>query len=180
MAFTSPTISHNFSGASGVIEYSLLTPMSNGTVTLLPPAIIAANLDASGNMTATVPSNLDPTTEPAVPWQSSWRVDIQVVGAQSQSYVIDVPPIQTETNGSIVSGALTTLQLSSLTPKQFMIGQSVVCSGNIPAGATVVGVNTANSTVTMSTAGTAGAILSVTFGTAIDLAYLLPTIPQPL
>ena len=183
MDFTYPTITHNFGSASsgGVIECSLLTPMTNGTVTILPPNIISSTLDGSGNLSEdTVASNLDPGTEPAPPFNASYRVDIQVPGAQSQSYVITVPPIQTETNGSIVSGALNIVQLSSLTAAQYMVGQSIACSGYIPAGATVLAVNTANNTATMSTAGTAGSVLSVTLGTSIDLGALLPTTPQPL
>lgn len=183
MAFTYPTITHNFGSSSsgGVVEWSLLTPMTNGTVTVLPPNIVSSTLDASGNLSEnTVPSNLDASTEPSYPWAATYRLDIQVTGAQAQSYVIQVPPIQTETAGSIVSGALNTVQLSLLSAAEYMIGQSVACAGHVPAGAVVTGVNTSNNTITMSTAGTAGTSLSVTLGTDIDLGYLLPTVPQPL
>lgn len=185
MSFSTPTISHSFQSsegtvATGVVEFSLLTPMTSGTVTLLPPAITSANLDGSGDISVVLTSNLDPGTEPAPPWQATYRVDIQVNGAQSQSYVITVPPIQTETNGSIVLGALDIVQLSSLKAAQYMVGQSIVCAGNIPTGATVVAVNTTNNTATMSTAGTAGTALSIVLGDSVDLGALLPTVPQPL
>lgn len=186
MAFSYPQISHQFQigggqPATGAVEFSLLDTMSNGTASIMAPAIESVNLDSSGNLSTTaVASNLDPLTEPTPPWNSSYRVDIQITGAQSLSYIIDVPPIQTETNGSIVAGALTTLVLSSLTPKQFMVGQSVVCAGNIPVGATVISVNTTTNTASMSTAGTAGTVLSVVLGTSVDLSALLPTVPQPL
>ena len=182
--FTYPTITHAFqmSGtAAGVVEWSLLTPMSNGTVTLLPPDILSVTLDGTGNMTTSaVASNLDPGTEPTAPWNSSYRVDIQVTGAQSLSYEVTVPPVQTETNGSIVAGALSIVQLSSLKAAQYMVGQSITCAGHIPTGATVLAVNTTNNTATMSTAGTAGTALSVVLGATLDLGVLLPTVPQPL
>lgn len=186
MSFTYPQITHNFQigggqPATGTVEFSLLGSMNNGTASIIEPAIVSVNLDSSGDMTTSaVPSNLDSGTEPAPPWNSLTRVDIQITGAQALSYVTAIPPIQTETNGGIVSGALSTLQLSSLTAKQFMVGQSVQCAGNIPAGATVISVNTTNNTASMSTAGTAGSGLTATLGANLDLAVLLPTTPQPL
>lgn len=194
MAFTTPTITHTFQGppgtpSTGTVEFSLLGWMTNGTVSLIPPMIQTYSLDASGNLTVSnLPSNLDTDTQPAPPWNSIYRVDIDIVGAQAQSFVVTIPPIQTETNATLTSGS-TTVTLSSLTAQWWMIGQSVTGTG-IPTGTIVTGaVNVEGSfpqqtqvnQITISNPATVSATgATLTLGATVDLAYLLPTIAQPL
>ncbi len=194
MSFTTPTITHIFEGppgtpATGSVEFSLLGWMTNVTTTLMPPMIVTSSLDSSGNLSVTnVPSNIDPDTEPAAPWNALYRVDFQITNAQAESFVVTVPPIQTETNATVTSGSKT-IKLSSLTAEWWMVGQSITGTG-IPTGTivtdatNVVGIypqQTAVNEITISNAPTAGGTgVSLTLGETIDLGYLLPTIAQPL
>lgn len=177
--FTAPAITHTFvnadsTNASGAVEFSLLARITNGATSVVPSSL-TANLSTAGTFSQVITSTLDPGTFPT---NAQWRIDMRILGAQEESWVTAIPPIQTEMAGSIIAGSLTTLQLSSLTAATYMFGQSLACAGNIPAGATVVGVNTTANTVTMSTAGTAGTALSVVVGTSIDLGALLPQAQQ--
>lgn len=181
MAFSQPTVTHSFTqgtqqAATGTIEWSLLDPMTNGSVTLLPPSSIIANL-SSGAMSQAITSNIDPGTVPAAPWNATWRVDIQVTNAQLQSYFVTVPPIQTELSGSTTLNSKT-VQLSSLTAADFMIGQSITGT-NIPSTTIITAVNTTLNQVSISNAASGtGSALSLTLGATVDLEYLLPGEPQ--
>jgi hypothetical protein len=177
--FTTPAIGHVFLNAdgtyaSGAVEFSLLARITNGATSIVPSSL-TANLSTAGTFSQAVTSTLDPGTFPT---NVQWRIDMRILGASAESWVTSIPPIQTETAGSIVAGSLTTLQLSSLMAATYMFGQSLACAGNIPSGATVTGVNTTANTLTMSTAGTAGTALSVVVGTSIDLGALLPQAQQ--
>jgi hypothetical protein len=179
MSFTTPTITHEFLNAdgtyaSGAVEFSLLARITNGATSIVPSSL-TANLGATGTFSQAITSTLDPGTTPS---GVQWRIDMRILGASQESWVTPVPPIQTESNGSIVAGALNILQLSELAAANFMFGQSVVCTGNVPAGATVVAINSTANQLTLSAAGTAGAALSVTLGTTIDLGALLPSASQ--
>lgn len=194
MSFTTPTITHTFQSppgtpAVGTVEFSLLGWMTNGTLSLIPPMIQTYALDSSGNLSVSnLPANLDPDTQPAPPWNSIYRVDIDLVGAQAQSFVVTIPPVQTETNATLTADS-TTVTLSSLTAQWWMIGQSITGAG-IPTGTIVTGaVNVVGSfpqqtqvnRITLSNAATDSATgVTLTLGESVDLAYLLPTIAQPL
>ncbi len=194
MAFTTPTITHTFEGppgtpATGTVEWSLLEWMTNGAVSLMPPMLSIYALDATGTMTVdNLPSNLDPGTQPAPPWNSLYRLDIQITNAQAQSFVVIIPPIQTETNATLTLNSKT-ITLGSLTAEWWMVGQSITGTG-IPTGTIITGANNlvgsfpqqqAVNTITISNAATqSGTGMTLTLGASIDLAALLPTIAQPL
>lgn len=182
MAFSAPLVTHTFvnadsTAASGSIEWTLGARMQNGTQSIVPSSI-TSNLDANGLLSQLITSNTDSGTVPTAPGNTQWRVDMRILGSSIETYFVVVPPIQTETNGSIVSGALNVVQLSSLTAAEFMVGQSAICAGKIPSDATVLSVNLTTNTVTISANGTAGTALSVTLGTTIDLGQLLPNQQQ--
>lgn len=178
MSFSSPVITHSFSYggavAAGEVQFTLLGQMTNGIVTVMAPSQMTATLDDEGNLSQAVASNLDPGTSPAAPGNAVWRVDIRVINAQALSYIVMVPPTQTETNGSIIAGALNVVQLSSLTAASYMVGQSIT-GGSIPSSTTITAVNTTNNTVTISANASAGTALSLILGATIDLGQLLPT-----
>ena len=184
MAFTVPTITHNFSSAPGspavgAVNFTLQEMMTNGSDTLLPPAIVAGTIDSDGDMSVGVTSNLDPGTVPPAPWNAQWRVDIDVPGALSQDFTIVVPPIQAETNGSVSESTPNTIQLSVLSAEIWMVGQSV-SGDSAPEGTIITAIDNTSNTVTLSEDVTAGTGLSFTFGEMIDLQYLLPSQPQPI
>lgn len=181
MAFTQPTISHTFqnadgTAASGSIEFTLGGRMQNGTISLVPSSI-TSNLNGSGALSQALYSNLDPSTLPAYPNNVQWRVDIRILGADTETYFISVPPIQTETSGS-TTNLSEIVQLSSLTAQVWMVGQSISGTG-IPSGATITSVNTTANQVTISANATAtGSGLTLTLGSTIDLGQLLPNTAQ--
>lgn len=182
MAFTAPTITHTFTSAdgsagAGTVEFTLLGPMTNGSSTISPTQI-SANLSSAGVLSQVITSNLDPATFPAAPGATQWRVDLRLLDqSQTLSYMITVPPIQTETNGSILSGDLDQVILSSLTAKSFMVGQSIAGSG-IPSNTTILSIDTTTNSVTISANASAGTGLTLTLGSTIDLGALLPTADQ--
>lgn len=174
MAFTAPVITHSFENAdgtsgSGNVKFSLLGRMTNSGKTIVP-ASITSNLDGSGNISQAVTSNLDPLTTPQT---TEWRADLNILGASEESFTISVPPIQTETNGSIISGALNIVQLSSLTANAYMVGQSITGTG-IPSSTTILAVNTTTNQVTISANASIGTSLTLVLGVTIDLGALLP------
>lgn len=177
-SFTAPTVTHTFenadsTAASGSVKWTLSGRMTNGTLTIVP-ASITDNLNGSGAISQAVTSNLDAATTPQ---DTSWRVDLNILGAEQESFVVVVPPQQTETNGSTTIN-LPTVQLSALTAALFMVGQSITGTG-IPASTTIVSVNTTANTVTMSANATAtNTGLSLTLGATIDLGALLPGAQQ--
>lgn len=103
MAFTSATITHSFlnadgTPASGSITFRLTSRMTNGSTTIVP-AEITANLDASGNLSQSLTSNVDAAT---VPQSTEWQVDFRILGASSETFSITVPA----GGGSVDLGAL--------------------------------------------------------------------------
>lgn len=187
MSFSTPTITHSFLSsptgtAAGVIEFSLLDEMTNGTVTLLPPAIVKAPLDANGALSQGITANTDPGTEPTSPWYANWRVDFQITGAQAQSYVITVPAVLVETSGTVLSSALNVIELSAVSGYNLVVGQSVTGTG-VPSNTIISSIDVtagAPGKVTVSNNVASGTGQTFTFGSTIDLGYLLPTVPQPL
>lgn len=163
--------------------------MTNGAISITPPLLVPVVLDSSGNISInTLPSNLDPGTQPAAPWNTAYRLDIMLTGAQEQTYNILVPPIQTETNATTTNTS-NIVKLGTLTAEPWMIGQSITGSG-IPSNTIIIGAtNTSGSfpqqvtlnQITLSNNATATASgVSLTLGATVDLGYLLPTIAQPL
>lgn len=92
MAFTTATITHTFHNAdstpaSGSITFRLSKRMTNGTTTLVP-AEITSNLDASGNLSQALASNVDAAT---VPQDAQWIVTLRITGDSQAQYSIVVP-----------------------------------------------------------------------------------------
>lgn len=92
MAFTSATVTHTFTNAdntpaSGAITFWLTGRITNGTTTIIPSEI-TSNLNATGQLTVTLWSNVDAGT---IPQTTQWRVDMRILGANAESYFITVP-----------------------------------------------------------------------------------------
>lgn len=94
MSFTTATITHTFinadgTAASGSVKFTLTGLMTNGTTTIVPSSL-TANLNGSGVLSQTLTSNVDPGTVPSDP-ATQWRVDLDLMGAEQQTYTITVP-----------------------------------------------------------------------------------------
>lgn len=106
---TYPTVTHTFlnggdgTPASGVVTFTLSTPVTNGGVTLVPSTVTAA-LSATGELSQTLASNLDVGT---IPENSTWLVTERILGSPERSYAICLP--------SASAGALS-VDLGSLMP----------------------------------------------------------------
>lgn len=112
MAFTSATVTHNFTNpdttpASGQVIFSLSKRMTNGTASVVPGVTIAAALNASGQLSQTLYANNDSGT---IPQDAQWRVDIRVGTSEDDVFWITVP-----TGGG-------TVDLGSLLPQQTIGG----------------------------------------------------------
>jgi hypothetical protein len=62
--------------------------MTNGSTTIIP-AEITANLNASGQLSQSLTSNVDALT---VPQSTEWAVDFRILGASQETFSITVPP----------------------------------------------------------------------------------------
>lgn len=92
MSFSYSVVSHVFSNAnntpaSGSIEFSLLTRMSQPGTTIMPGSI-TCTLDGTGAFSQSLASNLDAAT---VPQDGQWRVNINVMGAEAETFFIVIP-----------------------------------------------------------------------------------------
>lgn len=92
MSFSVATITHTFENAdgtpaSGSIEFTLTTRMTQPGVTILP-ASITANLSATGELSQALTSNQDPGT---IPGDALWRIDLRLLGAPAEQFFISVP-----------------------------------------------------------------------------------------
>jgi len=101
--FSAATITHTFENAdgtpaSGSVTFTLTGRMTNGTTTMVP-ASVTANLNASGQMSQVLTSNVDPGTTPQ---DTQWRVDLRIQGAKEESFFIVVP----SGGGSVDLGSL--------------------------------------------------------------------------
>lgn len=92
MGFTYSVISHSFDNAdgtpaSGSVEFTLTTRMTQPTDTIMPGSV-TCTLDADGAFSQTLASNLDSGT---VPQDAQWRVDIRIAGSEAETFWIVVP-----------------------------------------------------------------------------------------
>ena len=173
MAFTAPQITHSFDNAdgtagSGAIKFTLLGRITNSGTTLVPSSI-TANLSGTGGLAQAVTSTLDPGTWPT---GVMWRIDIAILGASEESFVVPVPPVQTDTAAVVTNGSAI-VQLSTLTAETWMFGQSITGT-DIPASTSIIAVNTTANQVTMSANATGTHTGSYVLGATIDLGQLLP------
>ena len=171
MAFTMVTLTGNYgASASGTLTFTLTQAMANADQ-ILVPAPLTVTL-ASGEFSQELASNLDPATTPQ---GVMWGVTEQVTGAQPRDYVIELPTIVDETNGSTTDGS-PYVQLSSVTAALWMTGLPVTGPG-IPADTTVVLVLQQTNQLQLSNNATAnGTGLAFVIGTTtIDISQLMPT-----
>lgn len=106
MGFSASTLTHTYLNAdsspgSGEVVFTLLQPMSNGGVTIVPTHV-TSTLSQAGVLSQTLTSNIDAGTIPA---DTLWRVDEKIQGAPGRTFEIQVP-----------SGGLTNVDLGSLMP----------------------------------------------------------------
>jgi hypothetical protein len=95
VSFTSYLITHTFTNAdgtagSGSVKATLTAMMTNGPSSIVP-ASVTANLSNVGALSIALASNIDPGTVPAAPLNAQWRLDLDILGAENQSYLITVP-----------------------------------------------------------------------------------------
>lgn len=95
MAFSLTTVTHTFlnpdgTAASGTVRFSLSGRMTNGIDSIEPSEPITVTLNATGQMTVSLASNLDASTVSSDTWPH-YDVTISLVGARSEEYSIQVP-----------------------------------------------------------------------------------------
>lgn len=88
MPFTHATISHQFinadgTPASGSLEFTLETALTNGSVTLVTGTHVSASLDASGNVSQQLTSTSDVGTFSQ--GDALWRCDQRITGQPAPS-----------------------------------------------------------------------------------------------
>lgn len=94
MAFSVVSITHAFNNpdgtpASGSCIFTLEKRMSQPGQSIVPGVSVTANLNASGQLAASLYSTQDPTT---VPTDVTWRVDIRVNNEEDGPYFFPLPP----------------------------------------------------------------------------------------
>lgn len=92
MAFSTATLTHKYVNAdqspgSGEVVFTLLGPMTNAGVTIVP-AHVTTTVQADGSISQTLTSTIDSGTNPGNVY---WRVDERIQGASMESYEIQVP-----------------------------------------------------------------------------------------
>lgn len=92
MAFSYCVVSHTFTNANGTpasgnIDFTLSGRMTQPADTIMPGAITIA-LNAEGAFSQSLASNQDSAT---VPQDTTWRVDIRIMGSPIETYNIVVP-----------------------------------------------------------------------------------------
>ena len=92
MAFSKAKITHTFknadgTAASGSITFALSKRITNGNETIVP-ASITANLNATGELSVELISNVDSGT---LPEDSRWRMDWRILGSEPETFEIVVP-----------------------------------------------------------------------------------------
>lgn len=107
MSLSTVTVTHSVKNAdgtagSGTVIFTLSKRITNGTTTILP-APVAVTLDSSGNLSALLYANNDPSSTPN---DSQYRVDFHLAyaGSEQESFWIVVP--YTSAGGSIDLGSL--------------------------------------------------------------------------
>lgn len=103
MAFSTATVTHQFSNAdgtpaSGSVTFNLTRRMTNGGTTILPTEV-TASLNGTGAISATLTSNADAGTTPT---DAQWRVTFRILGCDLEQFYIVVPT----GGGTIDLGAL--------------------------------------------------------------------------
>ena len=92
MAFTAATIVHSYLNADGTPASGALTFWLSGRMTqsgtTIVPAEITANLSATGALSQSLTSNLDPAT---IPQNTTWNVTMRILGDSNQEFAIQVP-----------------------------------------------------------------------------------------
>jgi hypothetical protein len=92
VAFTKRKITHvitepSGAAASGSVEFTLSHRVTNGAETIVPGSVSGA-LNASGELSVELPSNVDTGTTPG---DSQYRVDFRITGAAPETFWIVVP-----------------------------------------------------------------------------------------
>lgn len=92
MPFTSATVVHAFENADGTPASGSITFVLSGRMTQTGKTItageITTNLDATGNLSQGLTSNVDAAT---VPQSTSWLMTMRIQGAETESFAIVVP-----------------------------------------------------------------------------------------
>ena len=96
MAFSEQTVFHryleadNLTPCAGTVEFTLSVEMTNGGVTLMAGTGVTAQLDASGNVSQSLVSTQDPTTQ--TQGTPVWRCDERIVGSPVNPWFFVLPP----------------------------------------------------------------------------------------
>lgn len=160
MSFSAATITHSFENAdgtpaSGTITFALTDIMTNGTISIVP-AEISKQLDASGNLSQSLTSNLDPAVWSLTGTATGGTFQLAIAGTDTGTVLTAALPYNA--TAAAVQAAIQALTgLSGVTCSGGPLGAAITINGlagnlsvsisnNLLAGGTATVTQTATGT----------------------------------